>query len=68
MNILTTSATYRKSILIFCSVAFGILFFHLIGGYLYADGKYVGLPGGSISIGMVGDAPNVMNPLQYGSG
>lgn len=62
---------YRKTALIICAVLFGFFFVHLTGAYIYSNGKYVGLPGGSVSIGMVSDAdsyPDPMNPLSYGSG
>jgi hypothetical protein len=39
---------------------------HLIGVYIYSGGHYVGVPGGSTTIGAVGKAPNIMNPLSYG--
>jgi ABC-type transport system substrate-binding protein len=42
------------------------LFFHLIGVYIYKDGKLVGIPGGSVNIGMVGKAPENPNPLTFG--
>lgn len=42
------------------------LFLHLIGVYIYKDGKLVGIPGGSVNIGMVGKAPENPNPLTYG--
>lgn len=59
---------YKKTVLIVSSVLFGALFLHLLWGYIYSNGKFVWLPGGSISIGMVGTAPDIMNPLSYGTG
>ena len=59
---------YRKTMLITSSVLFGLFLVHLIGVYIYSNGKYVGLPGGSISVGIVADASTIspMNPLLYG--
>lgn len=42
------------------------LFLHLIGVYIYEGGNAVGVPGGSVNIGLVGTAPEVPNPLLYG--
>lgn len=58
---------YRKKALIFCAIIFGFFFVHLIGSYIFSNGNYVGLPGGSVSVGIVSDThPNPMNPLAYG--
>jgi ABC-type transport system substrate-binding protein len=56
----------RKPFLISTSVFATLLLIHLIGVYIFEWGKYVGLPGGSISIGVVGTPPDVMNPLIFG--
>jgi ABC-type transport system substrate-binding protein len=39
---------------------------HLVGAYFYSGGTTVGIPGGSINIGLVGKAPEIPNPLEYG--
>lgn len=39
---------------------------HLIGVYMYAGGRYEWVKWGSISIGIVDETPNAMNPFQYG--
>lgn len=60
---------YRKSALIIFAVLFGFFFLHLIGVYVYSNGKYVGLPGGSVSVGFVSEThPDSLNPLAYGNG
>lgn len=41
---------YRKKALITSAIIFCIFFFHLVGVYVYSDGKYVGLPGGGLSV------------------
>lgn len=57
---------YRKTALITCAVFFGLFFAHLTGAYIYSNGKYVGLPGGSVSVGIVSENyPDPMNPLLY---
>lgn len=58
---------HQKPFLISLSVFLGVLLVHLAGIYIYEGGKYVGLPGGSISIGIVGKAPDVMNPFTFGT-
>ena len=41
----------------------------MVGAYIYSDGKYVGLPGGGVSVGVVSDShPKPLNPLLYGNG
>ncbi len=57
----------RKPLIIVLSIFSGLLLIHLLGIYIYEWWKYLGLPGGSISIGVVGKTPDVMNPLTYGS-
>ncbi len=56
----------RKKTLILSTLISGVFFLHLIWVYIFEWGHYVGLPGGSISIGIIGDTPDVMNPLSYG--
>lgn len=47
----------------------GFFLIHLVGAYIYSDGKYIGLPGGSVSVGAVSDSrPQPLNPLLYGHG
>lgn len=47
----------------------GFFLIHLVGAYIYSDGKYIGLPGGSVSVGVVSDSrPQPLNPLLYGHG
>ncbi len=36
---------YKKTALTVSIVLFGAFFCHLIGGYVYSNGKFVGLPG-----------------------
>lgn len=52
-----------------CTVLFSFFFLHLVGAYIYSDGKYVGVAGGSIRVGFVADYhPDPLNPLAYGTG
>ncbi len=47
----------------------GFFLAHLVWAYIYSDGKYIGLPGGSVSVGVVsGSRPQPLNPFLYGSG
>ena len=57
----------RKNSIRISAIIFGIVFLHLIGVYVYAGGKYIGVPGGSVSVGMIGKAPDILSPLTYGS-
>lgn len=41
-------------------------FLHLIGVYIYEGGTVIGVPGGSINIGLVGQSPEIPNPMNYG--
>lgn len=60
---------YRKPALIISTVLFVIFFLHLTGVYVFSNGKYVGLPGGSVSVGLISEhKADPMNPLNYGSG
>lgn len=64
-----TFTKYRKTILWISAVLSGLLLAHLAGAYIYSDGKYIGLPGGSVSVGVVSSSrPQPLNPLLYGSG
>ncbi len=56
----------RKYIVIGSFVTFFFTFLHLIWVYVFLNGQYIWLPGGSISIAMIGKMPDVMNPLSYG--
>jgi nucleotide-binding universal stress UspA family protein len=56
----------RRGYTFWWSVILGFLIIHLIGIYIYSGGKYIGLPGGSVSIGIVSKAPNIIDPLGYG--
>lgn len=59
---------YRKTALIISVALFVVFFFHLVGSYIYSGGKFVGLPGGSVSVGAVSEnIPDPMNPFSYGS-
>ncbi len=57
---------YKKYIFISSGILFFAFFIHLIGVYVYSGGKFIGIPQGSISIGIVGKAPDVKNPFEYG--
>ena len=60
---------YRKTALLVCAVLCSFFILQLVGAYIYSGGKYVGLPGGGVSVGVVSDSnPNPLNPLLYGSG
>lgn len=64
-----TFAKYRKTILWVSTVLCGFFLAHIAGAYIYSDGKYIGLPGGSVSVGVVSSSrPQPLNPLLYGSG
>jgi ABC-type transport system substrate-binding protein len=56
----------KKKVFLWVSITLWILIIHLIGVYIFEGGKFVGLPGGSISIGLVSETPNARNPLSYG--
>ena len=53
---------YRKTALLVCAVLCSFFVVHLVGAYIYSGGKYVGLPGGGVSVGVVSDSnPNPLN-------
>lgn len=43
-----------------------LLFLHLIGVYIYEGGTSIGVAWGSTNIGLIGEAPTIPNPLEYG--
>ncbi len=57
---------FRVPAIAILSSTAALIFFHLIGVYIYEGGSAMGVPGGSVSIGLVGTAPEVPNPLLYG--
>lgn len=61
---------YRKNALIISWAIFGFFLLHIIWIYIYSNWKYVGLPGGSVQVAVVGDINSFepLNPLLYGSG
>lgn len=62
----TTPSHIRKPALVGISIIFSLLLVHLIGAYIYMWGNYVWLPGGSTSIAIIWDTPDMMRPLSYG--
>lgn len=57
----------KTPIRIVSSIASMLLFVHIVGTYIYVGGEQIGEVGGSISIGIVGEAPgDLFNPLEYG--
>ena len=53
--------------IIWTSSILGVLtLVHLIGVYIYEGGSVLGVPGGSINIGLIGQSPEIPNPMQYG--
>lgn len=57
---------YKKYILIGASTLGIIVLLHLVGVYIFLGGKYVWLPGGSVSIALIGKPVDIMNPFTYG--
>lgn len=43
-----------------------IFLLHLIGVYIYEGGSQRGVEWGSTNIGLIGEAPSIPNPLEYG--
>lgn len=59
---------YRKTALIISAILFFVFFLHIIGSYLYSGGKFIGISGGSVSVGVVSNRiPDPLNPLTYGN-
>lgn len=57
---------YRKTALWTCVIVFSIFVVHLAWAYIYTGGKYIGLPGGSVSVGVVSDGhTDPLNPFLY---
>lgn len=61
-----TPSHIRKPILIGIAILFFLLLAHLVWVYIYKWWHYVWLPGGSTSIAILGEAPDMMKPLSYG--
>jgi ABC-type transport system substrate-binding protein len=58
---------HLKKYLLIWAITIGMLvLLHLVGVYVFLGGKYVWLPGGSVSIALIGKPLDVMNPLSYG--
>ena len=57
---------FRLPVLWTASVLGILLIIHLIWVYIYEGGSPIWVPGGSISIGLVGNTPDIPNPLSFG--
>lgn len=57
---------FRLPLLISVGMVAILLFVHLIWVYIYLGGSTIGIPWGSINIGLIGKAPDIPNPLEYG--
>lgn len=57
---------FRKPIIWWLTSLSVILTLHLGGVYIYEWGKSVGVRWGSINIWLIGEAPEIPNPLNYG--
>ncbi|MDD2694193.1 MAG: ABC transporter substrate-binding protein [Candidatus Gracilibacteria bacterium] len=55
----------RKKGFLFAPIIGLIFLVHLIGVYVYEGGVSMGVSGGSINIGLVGEAPAIPNPIDY---
>lgn len=56
---------FRLPVIWTASIIGSLSFLHLIGVYIYEWGSVVGVPGGSINIGLVGESPTIPNPMKY---
>jgi hypothetical protein len=56
----------KKKIFLWASITLLLLLIHLIWVYIFEGWKFVWLPWGSISIGIVSETPRANNPLSYG--
>ncbi len=56
----------KKYLILGTSLISVVLLWHLIWVYIFLNGKYVWLPGWSVSIGLIGKPVEIMNPFSYG--
>ena len=56
---------FRLPVIWTSSILWILTLLHLVGVYIYEWWSVVGVPGGSINIWLVGQGPDIPNPMQY---